>query len=177
MGATKLMTAAGGGITLDAASTASDKTITVPARTGNMAVDGPAFSAYLNANQSLSNATWTKITINTEDFDTNNNFDSTTNYRFTPTVAGYYQINGSISWGAASGQAAVGLYKNGAFFKVGSSDTLDATANTTVFSFLVFANGTTDYFELYGNQNSGGALVAVGSSVYTTFSASLARAA
>lgn len=38
MGATKLMTAAGGGITLDAASTASDKTITLPAETGTMAL-------------------------------------------------------------------------------------------------------------------------------------------
>lgn len=36
MGATKLMTAAGGGITLDAASTASDKTITVPADNGTL---------------------------------------------------------------------------------------------------------------------------------------------
>jgi hypothetical protein len=36
MGATKLLTAAGGGIILDAASTATDKTITIPAVTGTM---------------------------------------------------------------------------------------------------------------------------------------------
>jgi len=57
---------------------------------GNM----PAFLVYPSASSTnLTSSTWTKIVFNTEVFDTNNNFDSTTNYRFTPTVAGYYQIN------------------------------------------------------------------------------------
>jgi hypothetical protein len=38
MGAAKLLTAAGGGVTLDAASTATDKTITIPAANGTMAL-------------------------------------------------------------------------------------------------------------------------------------------
>ena len=54
---------------------------------------GPTFSAYLNANQNIATSTFTKIALNAELFDTDNNFDTST-YRFTPTVAGYYQING-----------------------------------------------------------------------------------
>ena len=38
-------------------------------------------------------ATNTKIVFNAKEFDTANAFDSTTNYRFTPQVAGYYQFN------------------------------------------------------------------------------------
>jgi hypothetical protein len=60
---------------------------------GNM----PAFSAYQSSGQTLSSATATKLNFQTEEFDTNNNFDSTTNMRFTPTVAGYYQVNGGLS--------------------------------------------------------------------------------
>ena len=52
MGAAKLLTAAGGGITLDAASTATDKTITIPA------VTGVAMTAVSNA----SNAQFNTIT-------------------------------------------------------------------------------------------------------------------
>ena len=54
----------------------------------------PAFSVYLSSNQTgVTNSTSTKIQFNTKVFDTNSNFDSSTNYRFTPTVAGYYQLN------------------------------------------------------------------------------------
>jgi hypothetical protein len=49
MGAAKLLTAAGGGIILDAASTATDKTITIPA------VTGVAMTAASNANNAQFN--------------------------------------------------------------------------------------------------------------------------
>ena len=43
----------------------------------------PSFGAYLAANQGLSNDTWTKVTMNTEEWDTDSAFDHSTNYRFT----------------------------------------------------------------------------------------------
>ena len=43
----------------------------------------PAFKVYLGSNQSVTNSTDTKINLNTEVFDTDSAFDSTTNYRFT----------------------------------------------------------------------------------------------
>ena len=69
----------------------------------------PAFSAYGTAYQSLANNTYTKIQYNTKDFDTNSNYDNTTNYRFTPTVAGYYQVTASIN-SASSALSGVNLY-------------------------------------------------------------------
>ena len=172
MGATKLMTAAGGGITLDAASTATDKTITLPARTGNMAVDGPAFSASQTAGQSYSAATWTKVQFSVENFDTNNNYDTST-YRFTPTVAGYYQINTVIETNASSlGGAAI--YKNGSVYKrvFYSNAGIGATG---VVAALVYLNGSTDYVEAYVYTNNA-------TSLYTNaadyeFSGSFVRAA
>ena len=55
----------------------------------------PAFFAYLSANQDLHNNVATKINVNTETFYTNNCYDNSTNYRFTPTVAGKYYLFGS----------------------------------------------------------------------------------
>jgi hypothetical protein len=79
----------------------------------------PAFSAYAQGNQSVSNNTWTKVALAYEEFDTNNNFN-TTLYRFLPTVAGYYQINGQIGGNATvtnPTMVQVAIYKNGAEYK------------------------------------------------------------
>ena len=43
----------------------------------------PAFQAYLSANITLPDNTWTKIQANTEDIDTDSAYDNSTNYRFT----------------------------------------------------------------------------------------------
>ena len=134
--------------------------VTVPAVTGTAMVSGnmPAFSAYNNAAQSLSNNTLTKIQCNTEEFDTNNNFDSTTNYRFTPTVAGYYQVNAGtgIAGSVATGYVQASIYKNGSVFKSGFSsyDSTTGTGGATVTS-VIYMNGSTDYIEFYARQNTG----------------------
>jgi hypothetical protein len=116
---------------------------------------GPAFGVWKSGSQSISSSTWTKINFNAEEFDTANCFDSTTNYRFTPTVAGYYQFNGALYFNS-SGSCTRGilqLYKNGTGFKFGNympPITSDSLRGVAVLSTLVYANGTTDYFELYG---------------------------
>ena len=62
--------------------------------TNTTAISNPyKFSVYRNAAQNLSASVGTKINYDTELFDTNNNFDSTTNFRYTAAVAGFYQIN------------------------------------------------------------------------------------
>ena len=43
----------------------------------------PAFQAYLSANMTATDGAWTKITCNTEDYDTDSAYDNSTNYRFT----------------------------------------------------------------------------------------------
>jgi hypothetical protein len=106
----------------------------------------PAFSAYKNAAQAtIAVSTYTKITFQAEDFDTNNCFDLTLS-RFTPTVAGYYQINGAFTVATSSSAGSASIWKNGALYRQGHNSVAAGYAVST----LVYMNGTTDYLELYG---------------------------
>tara|TARA_R110000868_G_scaffold95726_1_gene263136 strand:- start:1883 stop:2434 length:552 start_codon:yes stop_codon:yes gene_type:complete len=119
----------------------------------------PAFSAYQSVAQTgLTSTTVTKLTFTTEEFDTNNNFASST---FTPTVAGYYQVSGAFSIDTLSvlPTALVMFYKNGVGFKFGGvgagspSNYVGASA-----SVLIYMNGTTDTLEMYAYVDLNGVL-------------------
>jgi hypothetical protein len=143
-----------GTINLVATATAGSNTATLPAATGTVMVSGnmPAFSAYQNnPSQSISASTYTKIQLNTEDFDTANAFDSSTNYRFTPQVAGYYQISGQIFYSSSIlARTTVFIYKNGSQYRSGSAVPQNGSNNVgNSISCLVYLNGSTDYIELY----------------------------
>ena len=132
----------------------SGNLVTVPSVTGTAMVSGnmPAFAARRTTNQSLTSATYTKVQLTTEDFDTANCFDNSTNYRFTPNVAGYYQINLSISLEPTSGSGTIFLgliYKNGSEFFRAYDSRASAILNASSGSILMYFNGTTDYIELY----------------------------
>ena len=124
--------------------------VTVPSVTGTAMVSGnmPAFSvSRTGSNQTITVSTFTKVQLNTEEFDTNNCFDSATNYRFTPTTAGYYQINGAVNSESSTGtinRCIASIYKNGSEFKRGSDTNANATFISVVNS-LIYFNGTTDY--------------------------------
>ena len=137
----------------------------------------PAFSAYQSSAQSITTGTFTKIQFQTEDYDTNSNFDSTTNYRFTPTVAGYYQISGGISFGFSSGQSLIVIYKNSARFKDGSWGTGGASGTGSVVSSLIYFNGSTDQVELYVLQNTGSTNNLTAQNYGTYFNGCLVRGA
>ena len=129
----------------------------------------PAFSATSSGGQSFSNGTFTKVQINTKVFDTNNNFDSTTNYRFTPTVAGYYQVNSNWFISSVINGSAISIYKNGSETFRGFT----GSAQYYVGSCLVFLNGSTDYIELWFFNGNGGSFSSSGA----TFQACLVRGA
>ena len=136
---------------------------------GNM----PAFSAYQSSAQTISAATYTKVQFQTKEFDTNNNFDSTTNYRFTPTVAGYYQLSGGTNAGGQATAYQIIIYKNGSTFKFLANTT---AVNAGIYgSVLVFANGSTDYFELYVYSGTSATLTAA--NYLTYFQGAMVRAA
>lgn len=189
-GANKLVTAGGGGVVLTPASSiASDVTVNIPSRAGNLAMDGPAFSAWVaSANQTISTGVFTKIALSVEGFDTNSNFDSTTNYRFQPTVAGYYQINASVDllFTVVANYEWLGtIAKNGDvdYQRFGNTFNGNCPVNPSARQFdgstLLYLNGSTDYIELYVYQSSGANATAVGNSAagkYTRMSASLVRA-
>ena len=114
--------------------------------------NGPAFFVRRATGQTITFSTATKVQLDTEIFDTNSCFDSTTNYRFTPTVAGYYQIAFAIrSTGSTTntGTSAT-LYKNGSAL-INAISTSTTTVQFAAGGGLVFLNGSTDYLELYAS--------------------------
>jgi hypothetical protein len=179
-----LQSSGGGQITIQEPTTASNFTQTLPAADGVTMVSGnmPAFSAYANASQSITSSTFTKVAINTEVFDTNSYYDATTNYRFQPLIAGYYQVNGLVRCaGASPSQLFSSVYKNGSsyargFELVGSGLTISTLSCS--FSEIIFMNGTTDYLELYGFVTATTPTFNFSNSTATSrFSACLVRAA
>lgn len=105
---------------------------------------GPSFRAYRTANQTITANVFTKVQLNNEDWDTDNCWDSTTNYRFTPTTAGKYQVNMSVQTGGTFYGV---VYKNGA---ENSRLYYQGTAGQDLSgSCMVSMNGSTDYIEFY----------------------------
>ena len=123
--------------------------ITLSGTTGIVqpAAAAPAFSAYASTAQSVTSGVDTKVVFDTETFDTNNNFASS---RFTPTIAGYYQLNTLIRFnGTAPSQYSIYFYKNGVSLGVASQLNISAGVLIQSISTLVYLNGSTDYIEVY----------------------------
>jgi hypothetical protein len=172
-----LQSSGGGSVTIQEPVTASTLTATLPAATGTVMVSGnmPAFSVYLTASQNVTTSVNTKIALNARVFDTASAFDITTNYRFTPLVAGYYQFNATLNPnGTTVSSSALWIFKNGAAYT-----RIGVTGNITSGSCIVYLNGSTDYIEFYGaiTAVSGAQFYSDGTQTYTSFSGSLVRAA
>ena len=158
----------------------ADANVTQAKLAAGVAGNGPAFSAYLNSNQNFTASTFTKVTLDVEDFDTNNNFSSS---RFTPTVAGYYQISWNVQLSNTSTTWAhfiSSLYKNGSEFKRTQLNLTTGAVNNGSLgaSCLVYLNGSTDYVETYAYTTAGGTPQIVGGNNYWTWmTGSLVRTA
>ena len=117
----------------------------------------PAFEAYLSSSQSVTNSSNVKAQIDTEVFDTDNAYDNSTNYRFTPQVAGKYFVYGAIRGYAGNNndldRVKAMIYKNGSEYRQSMSDsgsTSTAHIDTEQVSAIIDFNGSSDYVELYG---------------------------
>ena len=119
----------------------------------------PAFAATFSGTTDTSADTWTKVALNTEVFDTDGDYDNSSNYRFTPTTAGKYYLYGHCwsymkSTAAQSTSFKSALYKNGSEVDTtvtivdtyGSADQQAGSVNVTT---IQDANGSSDYFEFY----------------------------
>ena len=141
-----------------------------------VAGNGPAFFAWRSTAQSITGGTYTRINCQSEVFDTANCYDSTTNYRFTPNVAGYYWFGFSAEIGAPGNRYTAYLYKNGSSYMVGPNMIGNGTnSQACCFYGLAYANGTTDYFEIYIQGNNSATVD--GSAYVTYFQGNLVRAA
>jgi len=155
-----------GTFTIAAPNSNTDRVLTLPDEAGTVLTSassitqnaGPAFSARMSSSQSISTGTATKVQFNTEFFDTDSCYDTST-YRFTPTVAGYYQVNSGFFYNIVDTtgiDARIHVYKNGsnykrAFFGFASPNAYYGC----VISTAVYLNGSTDYIEIYTLQGSG----------------------
>jgi len=148
----------------------SGDTITIPSgvtmvnngtQTGFGGTNTPAFRARLSADfVHNSNNTFLKVPFATEDYDTDNAYDSTTNYRFTVPSgkAGKYFINAFLR-ANYNCPLNIAIYKNGSLTYVsdagtnGSGLTAVSPQITTTMNLSV-----SDYIEIYAFQQSGGSL-------------------
>ena len=146
----------------------SGDTFTVPSGVtvaGAMA-NTPAFQATNSADQgSMGDNTYTKLVLNTELFDTDSAYDNSSNYRFTPQVAGKYYCYGQVIIVAAGGnddakELGLQFYKNGSavatlvrqsLYNLGyqNSPSINLSA-------VIDFNGSSDYIELYAKINTVG---------------------
>ena len=140
-------------------------TITTSSGSGNITIGSgvtlqsnvPAFEAFLSASQSVSNDTTTKIQIDSESYDTDNCYDNSTNYRFTPNVAGKYFIYALITFESVSDTTMqLRIHKNGNLITLSPQKSGTGSSSHSSFcSYVDSANGSTDYYELFGYQASG----------------------
>jgi hypothetical protein len=121
----------------------------------------PAFYAYAGGATTVSNSTWVKVSIGTELFDTNSNYDTSTS-RFTPSIAGKYFFTATIFANANSvgelREVYLALYKNGTNHTMLSEENLnnafDEYRRTATGTAIDTANGTSDYYEIYAHINN-----------------------
>jgi|TARA_R100001509_G_scaffold126614_1_gene80100 hypothetical protein len=144
----------------------SGDTITIPSgatitnngtQTGFGGNNTPSFFVKLSGNQSQSGSA-TKLQLNTEVWDSDGKYD-TSNYRFTPTVAGKYVFMYGTNVGAMSDGYSLFLtpYKNGSSAKFGSLryQTGSAGSGLYITGSTILESDTDDYFELYGHSTDG----------------------
>ena len=118
---------------------------------GKLAVNGPAFSVWVSRMQTVAAGRYVKVQFQTKEFDTANCFDNVTNFRFQPTVAGYFQVSSTLkNMTLVGGDWLALIYKNGVVYKTDSEAVLVGSVNSqSHVSALVYLNGTSDYLEVF----------------------------
>jgi hypothetical protein len=116
---------------------------------------GPAFRAWLSADQTVTGSTSTKVQYNTENFDTDSCYDPTTNYRFTPNKAGYYEVTAQFLFVTAGAFGQISIIKNGGAATSAHRDAGQEGVGYAAVTDLISMNGTTDYLEVFAYLQNG----------------------
>ena len=130
-------------------------------QTGVGGANTPNFSATNSTLQTLSSGVNTKLNFSIETYDSDNCYDTSTS-RFTPNVAGKYVFFGGTGFQSFASGGRFFLYKNGSEAKY--MDFPESGAFGFYGSTTEQANGSTDYFEIYGNVTTGQAVGGGGAS-------------
>jgi len=139
-------------------------------------VNEPYFQVERDAEQSISDATTTKIEWDTVTFDTGN-FFNTTDYSYKPLVAGKYfvyaQTYPDSQANSQLDDCFLYLYKNGSeIFQSGANFNENNPRNHWLnLSFIVDMNGTTDYLDvrLFIDDDSGTPRIQAQKNVFSAF--------
>ena len=136
---------------------ASGETFTVPSGVTATGFNNPAFEADLSGDQSITSGANTKVTFDAELYDSNSAYDNSSNYRFTPQVAGKYWCYATVR---ADGTASTVNYMILSFYKNGSvypdsnrpfwrflNNPIDDFTGTL--GFTIDLNGSSDYVEVF----------------------------
>ena len=141
--------------------------LTADSITSGAIANTPAFQAYRSSGQSISTSTLTKIQFNSESFDTDSDYDNSTNYRFTPQTSGKYYVyailRSTSTNSVLSSQQQTYIRKNGSDitgvtgaelydFYNGANLDLTLALSTTA---IVELNGSTDYVECFHQSDAG----------------------
>jgi len=121
----------------------------------------PAFLA-TQANTAYSSGTYAKIGFADEKLDTDNCYDPSTNYRFTPSTAGWYYIFARVAFDndAANSRHIAQLQKNGTEVARGDiqfTGNYFTNNNTSMqVDYIIEFNGSSDYVEVFGYSEVAG---------------------
>jgi len=113
----------------------------------------PVFKAHLNSAQNIPNTTEFKMPLGVEDLDTGGCYD-TTNYRFTPNVAGWYLfiVSGLLYYGNSAGEYGdIAVWKNGSKAignRNSQSGNMQLSESLRAVG-VIHMNGSSDYVEPY----------------------------
>ena len=131
----------------------------------------PAFRATMSTNQTISNNTSTIINFNTETYDTDSCYNTST-YRFTPNVAGKYLVIASYALGvnASTGTFICSIFKNGSEHSRANVVLSSSTSSPITTSFIEL-NGSSDYIDVRGYQSTGSSKTTYAGADQTYFSA------
>jgi len=95
-------------------------------------VNNYKFSAYMGSNQTTVATTWTKLQMNTEEYDTNSNY-STSTYGYTAPVTGYYMMTVMAQLlSQAAAPFLVGFSKDGTTEYLRGQEIPNTTGNITL---------------------------------------------
>ncbi len=129
-------------------------------------------AGYLGTAQSISDSSATKVAFDTKEYDLQNEYDNTTNYRFTATKDGKYLITCKITFSDAlntTNRIFVSIHKNGSEYKNSDVGGSSGTYQGPIISTVVHLTAG-DYIEFYIFQQTGASKSLYNSSVYTYFS-------
>jgi len=135
----------------------------------------PTFNAYCSGGTALSNASYTKVSFSTTNFNPDSAWSTTNNQVYFP-ITGYVQFNCNLvytSTGSIS-QVVLALYKNGAALTYFTSYATQL-ANSISLSTIEYATPS-DYFEIFCYVSGSGSL-AVQAGQQSRFSAAMIRRA